>query len=186
MAKQREIDWQSIFSMDENQQQQIYATLSKRANQRMRDLKKSEHNSGAVKKAEKELDKLGRKTFKQSNKLTGFELKENLKILRDFYTAKTSSAEGIKKLEEENLERFRERHKLVINDKKKFWQFISSQQFKALSKNADSNQVLEDFTNALNQGFTLEQIEEGYREFLNEDMTFEQVAERRNAGKVLK
>lgn len=181
MAK--EIDFESIKSMNEEQQQQIYYTLAKRANQRFRDIeKKSKLSSGAVHKAKKFLDNnYGRTTFKQSKNLTGIELKENLKALETFFKSKTATAKGIRLIEKEHINTFKKKG-IYIKDKEKFFQFLSSQQFKTLSKYADSDQIIEDFTNAFDEGFSIDEIMQGYEEFLNNELTFEQVEERRKRG----
>lgn len=182
MAKSRDIDFDLIKSMSEEQQQQIYYTLAKRANQRFRDIAKAGQTSGAVNKAKKNLEEnQGRSTFKQSKNLTGIELKENLRMLEEFYKSRTATVKGIKSLEQEHIEIFKEKG-IEIKDKKKFFQFLSSQQFKTLSKYADSDQIIEDFATATRDGFSIDEIMQGYEEFLNSEMTFEQVAERRNSG----
>lgn len=196
MAKEKYIDFKLIKEMSEEQQQQIYYTLAKRANQRFRDItKKSNLNSGAVNKAQLFLaHNYGRDTFKQSKKLTGIELKENLKALETFYTSKTATAQGIKQAQKKAVSKLTESFedkelakkftKGMKNTsyKKKFYEFLSSQQFKTLSKYADSNQVKEDFARAIDEGFTPDEIMKGYEEFLQNDMTFEEVEERRNRG----
>lgn len=184
MAKDREIDFESIWSMSEEQQQQAYYTLAKRANQRFRDIAKAGHTSGAVNKAQKYLkENQGRTTFKQSKRLSGIELKESLKALETFYISKSATVKGIKEIrqnvikgyenndvfeQETNLEKFK---RLMLNSdkRKKFFDFVSSNQFKTLSKYADSNQVIEDFVEAsstqlhsIQQGDTLESISREY------------------------
>lgn len=178
MAK--EIDWETIKKMSEEQQQQVYYTLAKRANQRFRDIEnKSKLTSGAINKAKSYLNQAyGRDTFIQTKKMQGLELKENLKALEVFYTSKTATATGIKKVRRQHVQAFKDKG-IDIKDTKKFFQFLSSQQFKTLSKYADSDQIIEDFVSADSEGFTLDQIMKGYEEFLNNDMTFEQVEERR-------
>lgn len=196
MSKEKEIDFSAIFSMTEEQQQQAYYTLAKRANQRFRDIaNKSKLESGAVYKAEKFLiDTYGRTTFKQTKQLSGIELKENLKALERFYNSKTATAKGIRQLQTqkvnalestfENKQEFNKFKKNMKNKdyKKKFFDFLSSQQFKTLSKYADSNQIIEDFTRASDEGYSMDAILDQYQEFLQNDMTFEEVAERRAMG----
>jgi hypothetical protein len=183
VAKNKDIDFEVIKSMSEEQQQQIYYTLAKRANQRFRDIEnKAGLSSGAINKARNFLhENYNRDTFKQSKQLTGVELKENLKALESFYNAKTSTAKGIRQVQKERVKQFHEKG-VEIKDTKKFFQFLSSQQFKTLSKYADSDQIIEDFTSADSEGFSLDTIMQGYEEFLNSDMTFEQVSERRHNG----
>jgi hypothetical protein len=183
--KEKDIDFDLIKTMSEEQQQQIYYTLAKRANQRMRDINKAGYKSGASKKAKLFTEKnYGRETFKQSKKLKGFELKENLKALETFYKSKSASAKGIKILRKERIKMFRDKG-FDIKNVDKFFDFLSSQQFKSLSMRVDSNQVVSDFTQANDEGFSPEQITKQYDEFLNSDMTFEQVEERRSQGGVM-
>jgi hypothetical protein len=179
----KDIDFDSIKSMSEEQQQQVYYTLAKRANQRFRDIEnKAGLQSGAVHKAKEYLNEnYNRETFKQSKKLTGVELKENLKALEKFYNSKTATAKGVRQVQKQHIDIFKTKG-VEIKDTKKFFQFLSSQQFKTLSKYADSDQIIEDFTKAIDEGFSIDDIMEGYEDFLNSDMTFEQVNERRSNG----
>lgn len=167
MAKERDIDFEIIKSMSEEQQAQAYYTLAKRANQRFRDIEnKAGLHSGAVNKARKFLSETyGRNTFIQSKKLSGIELKENLETLERFYKSKTATSKGIKQAnkkaiktlnenfesEEINPTEVRKRFKKILKDKKSkdsFYDFLSSEQFKTLSKYADSNQIIEDYIDA--------------------------------------
>lgn len=183
--KVKQIDFTLIKSMSEEQQQQSYYILSKRANQRFRDIEKKGEHSYAVDIAKKYLtDVYNRNTFKQSKKLTGQELQEGLKALERFFISKTSTIRGIRKVEQEHIESF-EKKGIVISNKKKFFEFLSSNQFEVLSKYVDSDQVIEDFNVAIGDGVSIDDIMQGYDEFLNSEMTFEQVAERRSAGVLL-
>lgn len=178
----KEIDFSTINSMSEQQQQQVYYTLAKRANQRFRDIGKNDVTSYAINKAKEYLnDTQERSTFKQSKKLTGNELKQNLKALEDFFTSKTSTMQGIKEVEKNHLENIRNAgiELKTKSDKKKFFDFLSSQAFKTLSKYADSNQVRDDFGKAIDEGYSVDEILKGYDEFIENDMTFEEVSERR-------
>lgn len=193
MASKKEIDFNIIKEMDEDQQAQIYYTLAKRANQRFRDIEgKSKLHSFAVDKAKHYLmDTYGRTTFKQTKNLRGIELKENLKKLQEFYESKTSTAKGIKEVQKKREKALTET--LTPEDKKKFkkmmkdtdrkaefYEFLRTRQFEHLRKNyVDSNQLIEDFTKASDEGFTIEEIMQQYEAFQNSEMTFEQVDERR-------
>lgn len=183
----KQIDFSIIKTMSEQQQQQAYATLAKRANQRFTDIAKSGNQSYAGQIAKSYLrDVYGREKFKQSKKLTGEELKNNLQALQDFFEAKSSSISGIKAIAKEHDKAFADKG-IKIKDRKKFYDFLSSQTFKTLGKQADSDQVAEDFNKAMEEGFSFDEIMESYQEFLENDMTFEEVAERRQkAGGLLK
>lgn len=192
MAKSKEIDWQAIKTMTEDQQQQVYAKLAKRANQRFRDIQeKSKLHSHAVDKAvEWLMETYGRTTFKQTKNIQGVELKDNLRHLEEFYTSKSSSAKGIKDIQKQRVTTFKEkfepedqkRFNKIMKDpasKAKFFEFLKSKQFKQLTKDIDSDQLIEDFTKAMDEGFSLDDIMKQYEVFQTTEMTFEQVAERR-------
>lgn len=193
MASKKEIDFGIIKEMDEDQQAQIYYTLAKRANQRFRDIEgKSKLHSFAVDKAKQYLmDTYGRDTFKQTKNLRGIELKENLKKLQEFYESKTSTAKGIKEVQKKREKALTEtlppedkkKFKKMMKDtdrKSEFYEFLRTRQFEHLRKNyVDSNQLIEDFTKASDEGFTIEEIMQQYEAFQNSEMTFEQVDERR-------
>lgn len=204
MASKKEIDFGIIKEMDEDQQAQVYYTLAKRANQRFRDIEgKSKLHSFAVDKAKEYLmDTYGRTTFKQTKGLRGLELKENLKKLEEFYTSKTSTAKGIREVQKQRLNTFKEKFKEVdkvqgnkgkdkletkfnkmMKDKEKkdnFYKFLRSRQYQTLIKNyLDSDQLVEDFTKASDEGFSIDEIMTQYEIFQNSEMTFEQVDERR-------
>ena len=46
-----------------------------------------------------------------------------------------------------------------------------------------SNEVMDDFAQALEQGTTLDEIEKQYAEYMNNDITFEKVQEKYNRAK---
>lgn len=183
MAKTKEIDWNAIRGMTTEQKQQTYYALAKRANQRFRDIKKSTGaESGAIKRTKKYLqDTYKRDTFLQSRRLVGTQLNEGLKALEQFYTAKTSSVRGIKHLQKEHLNEFENKYKQEfdiqnyhIKDSKKFFDFLSSNQFQNLSKYNDSDQVIEDFLSGQEmetiqaQNQSLEDISKEYNIPLND------------------
>jgi hypothetical protein len=179
MAKAKEFDFKMLKHMSEEQKQQVYYTLAKRANQRFRDIESRGEKSFAIEKSRATLNKYyNRDTFKQSKKLKGKDLDEGLQLLEKFYTAKTSTIKGIKENRKHHIELFNEKG-INIKDNKKFFEFLSSQQFKTLSSYADSDQIIEDFNVAIDDGFSIKQIERQYTEYLNTEMTFEQVAEKR-------
>lgn len=179
----KDIDFSTIHEMSDEQKAQVYYTLAKRANQRMRDVNKSTgDDSPIIKQTKKYLNAIyGRNTFVQSKKLIGVDLEEGLRTLEKFFKAKSSSVQGIKEIRLKHEKLFEEKG-IKIKDSKKFFQFLGSQQFKTLAKYADSDQIIEDFTSATSEGFSFDAIMKGYDEFLNNDMTFEQVEERRHNG----
>lgn len=186
MIKQKPIDFDEIYQMSLRQQQQMYYALAKRANQRFRDIEKTKMKSGAVKKAKSYLkDVYGRATFIQSKKLTGLQLQEGLKALEEFFNSKTSSRSGVREVMEKHVQIFKDKG-IEIVDKKKFFNFLSSKQFKTLSKYVPSDELVEDFNNAMDDGYKVGEIKKQYQDYLNSEMTFEQVAERRNKGGMLK
>jgi|GEM_PF-3423617 hypothetical protein len=203
MAKSKDIDFKVIRTMTEDQQKQVYYTLAKRANQRFRDIEnKAKLHSHAVDIAREFLmDTYGRTTFKQTKNIQGIELKENLKKLEEFFTSKSASAKGIRATQKQRIntltEKFTDKEdqkkfKSMMKDatsKNQFFNFLKSRQYQNLMKTVDSDQLIEDFTKAMDEGFSLDEIMTQYEIFQNSEMTFEQVAERReqiiNSGRQL-
>lgn len=166
MGRSKDIDFDIIKSMSEEQQQQVYYTLAKRANQRFRDITvKAGEQSGAVTKAVKWLqEQQGRSTFKQSKKLTAIELKANLEALETFYNSKSATLPGLRAIQTQRVETLSNKIETELDNRtiaekyrdlmassdgrQKFYDFVSSQQFKNLSKYADSDQVIQDFVDA--------------------------------------
>lgn len=193
MAKVKETDWKTIRTMTEEQQQQVYNKLAKRANQRIRDIEnKSKLHSHAADKAKMFLmDTYGRPTFKQTKNISGIELKENLRVLEDFFTSKSSTAKGIKATQKQRIDTLTEKITDTDNRKKfksmmkeatskaQFFSFLNSRQYENLLSSLDSDQLIEDFTKAHDEGFTLDEIMQQYEIYQTSEMTFEQVDERR-------
>ena len=183
-------DFEAIMAQDEKYQQQAYYMLAKRANQRMRDLTNAGHSTkGAVSKAKTYLkENQNRETFIQSKKLTGIELKENIRELKKFYESKTSTAKGQKEIAKKHRDAFAKKGiHFKKKDEKQFYAFLNSEQFKRLGSLVDSNQVADDFQSAIDEGVSADEIQKGYETFLNDESTFEQVKERRDkAGELLK
>lgn len=179
-------DFDLLKGMTKSQKESVARTLSKRANERMASLERKGINYGAISKAQYWLQGEGRTRFYTGKKYTDQQLKTQLAVLEEFLSSKTSTLRGIKTAEGKRLETFRAKG-IKISSPKSFFDFLSSQQFKALSKYVDSDQVVEDFALAADEGYTAKEIQAQYDMFLNSQLTFEQVAElRATAGPLLK
>lgn len=157
--------------------------LSKVANQRLKTLEKSDNKKFAYKNAMEWLNEKGRTRFYTGRKYKNtMEMREQLKVLTDFLNAKTSTLTGIKSIKNTRIETFEKKLGMAIKSEKDFFDFLSSSQFKNMSRYADSDQIVEDFVSAMHDNFTVDEIRRAYIEFENSNLTFEQVAEVRKHG----
>lgn len=155
--------------------------LAKTANERLRKLEKAGINVWAYESALDYLSETDRRRFTAGKKSRSEkELRREFNKLLDFLTAESSTITGYKNIRERRIQALTDKLDTGVSNKRAVYDFLSSEQFKSLRKYVDSNQVLEDFVEALNTGFSQSEIQKGYHEFLeSRDMTFEQVEEKR-------
>ena len=122
-------------------------------------------------------------------------LNRQLHELSLFLRAKTSTVAGVKQIRATRNETFNKRFeargidfRITPENEKMFYDFLSSEQFTSSMRNrVASNQIIDDFARAIDDGETPEQIYEEYSNFLmNHSMTFEQIAETRRGKTLLK
>lgn len=83
---------------------------AKAANQRMLRLERSGKTAGVYKLAQRNLDKLGRRRFKERpEKMTVNQLRHEYAILRDFLSAQTSTVQGIRAADDKRYEKAKQR-----------------------------------------------------------------------------
>lgn len=83
---------------------------AKAANQRLLRLERAGKTAGAYKRAQRHLDKLGRRRFKERpEKMTVNQLRHEYVILRDFLSAKTSTVQGIRATNDKRYEKAKQR-----------------------------------------------------------------------------
>ena len=122
-------------------------------------------------------------------------LNRQLHELSLFLRSQSSTVSGVKKIRATRNETFNKRFeargidfRITPENEKMFYDFLSSEQFnKSMRARVASNQIVDDFARAIDDGETPEQIYEEYSKFLmNHTMTFEQIAETRKGKTLLK
>lgn len=182
MASRKEIDFDSISQMPDEMKRQAVSSLAKRANQRLRELENAGRTQYAYSYAQKYAGTKDKPRYPENaGKLSAHKLEYALRELERFLNAESSTLTGLKKIDAKVVQSFEDSGIHIVN-KTQFFNFLSSKQFKTLCKMVDSDQIIEDFTQAMDDGYTASEIRKQYDEFLNSDMTFEQIAERRENG----
>lgn len=147
--------------------------MAKLANRRMRDLEKNGYQGGAYKVAVHDLG--GKNRF-----YTGDDFKSEkqldlqLRQLDWFLHKESSTVGGFKAIDRRRIETLRRNGvNIPKGSEKLFIQFLKDEQFKELCKSLDSEQVLDDFADALNyiiQDFTtMDEIQRRYEDYLNDE-----------------
>lgn len=162
------------------QQRQQLPKLARRANSRLRTLRKNNINYYAEEMARTFLEGQERSFFPaRTKRLTDREVNMYFNETTAFLNAKSSTIGGLEEIDMNRIESFRAKG-FNIKDPSLWNRFIKSNEGRALLKYGDSETIFEDIDTAIDQGFTLDEIRAQYKEFLDrEDMTFEQVAEQR-------
>ena len=204
MAKKSNLitDYNEIRKLSFNQKVELSKKLAKRANVRMKNLEvhNLDNDAWAYGKAKRYLSKqFGKQRFYEGKIFDSTsELNRHLQELTYFLNAKSSTIKGIKEMNQQRYETFAQNHNLVDKlskqDKKSrtetikkymnsFYEFLSSPQFKDMRKRLASDQLMDDFALALEQGYTLEEIQQQYFEEQTTEITFEKVQEKYNRAK---
>lgn len=183
-----ELSYESIKKMSE--QEKIYASqkMATLSNRRIKELDNNNVHYGAVKQALAYNNATGRKnnTFYRGSKFNSIrDLNIHIQNEISFLNAKTSTMEGIINANEKRLNKFREKGVNIPKGKEKeFFDFLSSNQFKNISKYADSNQVLQTFADARKINTDVDEINKAFTEFMNGEIDdFTEVQERLNVAK---
>ena len=178
------IDSNLVNNISENNLNNELRRLTKIANSRIERLEKEQARTNReIHSLEKVKGMLnGKNRFYTGTKYTKKQAIETLHKLEKFLNYRTSTITGLHNLDDEKIQYFEEMTGIKIKSRKDFWDFLSSSQFKNMSKYADSNQIVEDFVQAMDEGFSLDEIAKTYNEFENTNITFDQVAEIRKKG----
>lgn len=158
---------------------------SKKANARMYRIEKAGLDEGrATGQAKAMLEQSGRKRFSVSpnviKNMSDEELKLYLQQASTFNNSKTSTIRGIK---EQNKLTTQALAKLGIHapegKEDMFYNYLNSQQGKALKKRASSEQVIDTIARVMEQGYSIEDINANVTAFLTDNtMTFDEFQER--------
>lgn len=165
--------------------------LARVANQRLKELEKRGETRFAYSKAMEYLGENNR--FSYSMRQSARETRAEFNALLDFLTSKSSTYTGLQEVFENARNRIEKRIQKQTEDPEfritrwnDFEEFLKSSEFKKLKSRVDSDQIFEDFAEALNEGEEYQDIIAGYREYLDTEMTFEQVDEKRKQKRLLK
>lgn len=165
--------------------------LARVANQRLKELEKRGETRFAYSKAMEYLGENNR--FSYSMRQSARETRAEFNALLDFLTSKSSTYTGLQEVFENARNRIEKRIQKQTEDPEfritrwnDFEEFLKSSEFKKLKSRVDSDQIFEDFAEALNEGEEYQDIIAGYREYLDTEMTFEQVGEKRKRKRLLK
>lgn len=151
--------------------QSISRTLAKRANQRIRDMRKRGlGNTAAITRAEywisNELGK--RKGFIESANIKPDLMSEQLDVVTSFLNWQTSSAKGELKRRENIIKGLNESDKVSIQVDARILDFLDSDAWSAL-KNIGSDQAIKAFYEMLHKGKTLEELLDIYNKYLHDE-----------------
>ena len=186
--KPKEYDFEQIMSASEEQKRQWLPELAKTANSRLKTLENRGKSKWAYERVMRDLGteegEIPRFQYK-SRGLTEKQLDRRLAEVLRFLTSRTSTATGVKLIEEERIEGFREKG-LEVSNETLFKQFLYSEQFKSLAQYGDSDLILEDFDVALQQGYTMDEIMSSYQEFMDNDLGINEVEEIRQQKMLLR
>lgn len=187
MINRGTLSYEQIKGMSE--QEKIYASqkLAMISNKRIKELDKNGVHYGAITKAEHYNNATGRKnnTFYRGAKFNSIrDLNIHIQNEISFLNAKTSTLEGVYNANKKRLDKFREKGVIIPEGKEKeFFDFLASNQFKALSKYADSNQVMQTFADARNINNDVDKINSAFTDFMNGELDFTEVQEKLNVAK---
>lgn len=159
------------------QLQEIRRKLAKRANNSLRDLARNSspitgevYNSyGAAVDALNYLKARNRRYFSESLTLTENRtvLKAEIQRLQYFLTRPSHTVKGQREIEQKRIETF-EKKGIHFASSKEFYQFLNSGTFQSLRKlQYSSEQLIEDYERAREQGMTNDQVMEKLRNALD-------------------
>lgn len=186
--KPKETSWlQQIQSQSYDMRYAALKRLSHRANSRLREIEKHGYMTPAYKMAMSDIRSFGtgqRFTLtnrKQGRRLSSNELNIQLASVISFLDNQSSTITGYRETLRRVQDKFREKGVIIPdNEMQDFLNFLNSSQFNSMSMRAPSDEIIDDFLSAFDEGFNMSQIMTQYGYFLNNSrMTFDQIADRR-------
>ena len=201
--KQREINQKyddlktlstQVRTMTREQKLDILRKYGKMANSRLKTLEDTGNTNMAYSVTAnylKHFDK-GKIRFKTGDnplfsKMTEGKLTRHVLEMLSFLNAKTSTLKGRESADINRMMTLAYKFNVPRDRIDDFKAFLYSHQFDVLKGRDASNQVIEDFVDALEQGIDIEKIKKDYQAYLNdEEMTLEQINEKFRGKKWLK
>ena len=185
---------QQVRTMTYDQKINVLRKYGKMANSRLKTLEDTGHTNFAYSVTAnylKRFDK-GKIRFKTGDnaifsKMTESRLTRHVLEMLSFLNSKTSTLKGRETADTHRIMTLAYQFNIPFERVDDFRAFLYSHQFDVLKGRDASNQVLEDFADALNQGMDIRQIKKDYQSYLNdEEMTLEQINEKFRGKKWLK
>ena len=185
---------QQVRTMTYEQKINVLRKYGKMANSRLKTLEDTGHTNFAYSVTAnylKRFDK-GKIRFKTGDnaifsKMTESRLTRHVLEMLSFLNSKTSTLKGRETADTHRIMTLAYQFNIPFERVDDFRAFLYSHQFDVLKGRDASNQVLEDFADALNQGMDIRQIKKDYQSYLNdEEMTLEQINEKFRGKKWLK
>ena len=185
---------QQVRTMTYDQKINVLRKYGKMANSRLKTLEDTGHTNFAYSVTAnylKRFDK-GKIRFKTGDnaifsKMTESRLTRHVLEMLSFLNSKTSTLKGRETADTHRIMTLAYQFNIPFERVDDFRAFLYSHQFDVLKGRDASNQVLEDFADALNQGIDIKQIKKDYQSYLNdEEMTLEQINEKFRGKRWLK
>ena len=185
---------QQVRTMTYDQKINVLRKYGKMANSRLKTLEDTGHTNFAYSVTAnylKRFDK-GKIRFKTGDnaifsKMTESRLTRHVLEMLSFLNSKTSTLKGRETADTHRIMTLAYQFNIPFERVDDFRAFLYSHQFDVLKGRDASNQVLEDFADALNQGMDIKQIKKDYQSYLNdEEMTLEQINEKFRGKRWLK
>lgn len=145
----------------------LYKQMARRANQRLRSLEKADRAFWAYDKATLYTQRAyGKSRFPTTpGKMTDKGLVRSLEELQVFLNSQTSTVRGSRQVDKRIVDTF-SRRGIKIENKKEFFNFLDSSQFRSLSnKKIDSDRLIEFYTRSKEKGDSDEEITELLEDF---------------------
>ena len=185
---------QQVRTMSYEQKINVLRKYGKMANSRLKTLEDTGHTNFAYSVTANYLKRFdqGKIRFKTGDnaifsKMTESRLTRHVLEMLSFLNSKTSTLKGRETADTHRIMTLAYQFNIPYERVDDFRAFLYSHQFDVLKGRDASNQVLEDFADALNQGMDIRQIKKDYQSYLNdEEMTLEQINEKFRGKKWLK
>lgn len=173
---------------DPDQLRQVVAGLAKSVNSRLYRLEESGLYSWAYDNVKDYLKANKRNYFTSAtSKLSDEEIIQEANAMKDFINSRTSTVRGIKNYRDKTIKSFAKRGvNITHGNAASFFDFLNSNAYQTLIKTISSDTVIEDFAQALEEGYGVDYVLQQYKDFLEKgNMTFEQIAEKRKQGGII-
>lgn len=184
ISKQLELDGKIsvdyIESLSNKEKRIVNNVVSDIANERLKDLREKDINSKARALAEQFNKENGMKTkrFSKRKKMSKNDLEKNIQEAISFINSRGSMANKVIETRNKTIETFRSKG-VKISDENidTFFDFLASERFSKMKKYMGSEQIVETFTNALDNKEEVDNINKAFDEYQNGEMTYDELQE---------